>query len=375
LLVVNASHLYIHVPFCVRRCSYCDFAIAVRRDVPAAEFITAVRREIELRFGTQRGDVLETLYLGGGTPSRLGPDAVTQLLDVVRLTWPLAPDAEVTLEANPEDVDRHAVAAWHAAGVTRVSLGVQSFDDRVLHWMHRTHDAARVESAIDALRAGGFENWSLDLIAALPASLERDWGADLARAVALGPAHVSCYGLTIEPQTPLARWRARGDVVDTDEADFEREFLQAHAVLSHASYEHYEVSNYARSGRRSRHNSAYWRRVPYIGLGPSAHGFDGATRRWNVRDYREWRARICERSDPVEGEEGIARDQAELEQLYLDLRTSNGVQICPSNRRLLEVWRDAGWCEISGDRVRLTATGWLRLDALVAALTESRSPL
>jgi oxygen-independent coproporphyrinogen-3 oxidase len=374
--VVPPRHLYVHVPFCGRRCSYCDFAIAVRRAVPSDEFTRALEREIAIRFPDSAAAVVDTVYLGGGTPSRLGGAGVARLLDILRKRWSPAAGAEVTLEANPEDVTSDVVAAWRRSGVNRVSLGVQSFDDRILRWMHRAHDAARVRMAVDILRDGGVDNWSLDLIFALPAELGRDWSSDLDQAIALAPSHISCYGLAVEPGTPLDRWRARGDQVEGGEELFERDFLHADAALRLAGLEHYEVSNFARGGVEvfgARHNSAYWRRVPYVGLGPSAHSFDGGVRRWNEREYVAWGRRLAAKEDPVAGDERLSPTQVAMEEVYLGLRTSDGVQTCRADRRILEDWEAQGWGEQDAGRIRLTPRGWLRLDALAAALTESRS--
>src|SRR5207249_128586 len=216
-------HLYLHVPFCVRRCSYCDFSIAVRKRIPAREYVEAVLREVELLRrtdpGRQPGDIeergLDTLYLGGGTPSLLPPDSLGTLLTSLRDAFSVTPSRdvfEVTLEANPEDVTPAHATAWRRAGVNRVSLGAQSFDDHVLAWMHRSHDAARIGGAVRTLRDAGFDNLSLDLIFALPAELQRDWERDLELALSLGPDHLSLYGLTVEERTPLARWISRGAV-------------------------------------------------------------------------------------------------------------------------------------------------------------------
>jgi oxygen-independent coproporphyrinogen-3 oxidase len=362
----------VHVPFCARRCSYCDFAIAVRRAVPVGDFVDAIDRELRLRHAgtSERAD---TIYLGGGTPSRLGAKGLRRTLDVVRSRFVPGPDAEITIEANPEDVTPRDASLWREMGITRVSLGVQSFDDTVLEWMHRTHDAAQAVSAANALREAGFDDWSLDLIFALPPEIDRSWTEDLQRAVDLGPPHVSCYGLTIEPHTPLLRWRERGQVHDADEERYEAEFLETDRRLTAAGYEHYEVSNYARAGKRARHNSAYWRRVPYVGLGPSAHSFDGTTRRWNAREYVGWRERILAGVDPVEGSESIDADAVAIEQAYLGLRTSDGVKITEANATDFTRWRDRGWADVVDGTGRLTPDGWLRLDSLVADLTDLRS--
>ena len=298
---MDPRHVYVHVPFCARRCSYCDFAIAVRRNVPVDDYVTALSRELDVRVGGEPTAALDTVYLGGGTPSRLGAAGVTRVLDLLRARFSLAPGAEVTIEANPEDVSPEAARDWLTARVTRVSLGVQSFNDDVLRWMHRTHDAAQAVAAATALRDAGLDDWSLDLIFALPPEVERSWSDDLGRAIDLGPAHISCYGLTVEPHTPLLRWRERGQVHEADEERYEAEFLEADRRLNDAGFAHYEVSNYARPGRTARHNAAYWRRVPYLGFGPSAHSFDGATRRWNEREYVAWHSRVTAGQDPAEG--------------------------------------------------------------------------
>jgi oxygen-independent coproporphyrinogen-3 oxidase len=373
---VLPRHLYVHVPFCARRCSYCDFAIAVREDVPVDAYLAGIEAEIQLRFPHDAGDpwALDTVYLGGGTPSRLGGDGVRRLLEVLRRRVVLTSDAEVTLEANPDDVSADTVAAWVAAGVNRVSLGTQSFDDKALAWMHRVHDASRAVDAVATVRRGGIENVSLDLIFALPEILGRSWECDLERALALAPSHVSLYGLTIEQSTPLGRWVARGEVAEPPEERYEAEFLRAHEAMIAAGFEHYEVSNFAQPGRRSRHNSAYWSGVAYAGIGPSAHEFDGLQRRWNVGSYEHWRRRVVNREDPVAGSEVLTVENRLTEAVYLGLRTSSGLRLSDQEVGAVLPWIEAGWASVEPDaRLVLSAPGWLRLDALAQSLTTARS--
>jgi oxygen-independent coproporphyrinogen III oxidase len=368
-------HLYVHVPFCARRCSYCDFSIAVRAVVPVEGYIGAVRAEVALRFPGNEPWELDTLYLGGGTPSRLGPAGIAGLLDAIRQRVTLARDAEVTLEVNPEDATAEAAAAWRAAGINRVSLGTQSFHDRALEWMRRTHDAARAESAFKAVRAAGIENVSLDLIFALPTMLERSWELDLERALALAPSHVSLYGLTVEQATPLGRWVERGEVTEPPEERYEAEFLRAHDTMTAAGFEHYEVSNFARPGRRSRHNWAYWSGATYAGLGPAAHGFDGVHRRWNVAPYEQWRRRLRQGLDPAAGTETLSDENRATEAVYLGLRTAAGLRLSGREMTSVRPWIQAGWAAVEdGARLVLRAPGWLRLDALTRSLTAARSP-
>jgi oxygen-independent coproporphyrinogen-3 oxidase len=232
-------HLYIHVPFCARRCSYCDFAIAVRRDVPSERFAELVLREWsgwQSHPAWARSPRVSTVYFGGGTPSRLAPEAIARIIEQVWTDRGVEAGAEITLEANPDDVTPAAAEAWRAAGVNRISLGAQSFDPAVLRWMHRTHDVAQIGGAVETLRTAGIEELSLDLIFGLPALLERDWTADLEHALALEPGHLSLYGLTVEERTPLARWAARGAVTPVDDDRYAAEFLAAHQRLAQAGY-------------------------------------------------------------------------------------------------------------------------------------------
>lgn len=364
-------HVYVHVPFCARRCVYCDFSIAVRREVPAAAFVEHVLAELRVR--AIHASSVTTLYLGGGTPSQLGASGLSSLVAGLVEACPLAPGAEVTIEANPEDVTREAARAWAAAGVNRVSLGVQSFDARVLAWMHRGHDGDTVRRAVRDLREAGITNLSLDLIYALPSELGRDWSRDLDAALELEPTHLSCYGLTVEPRTALGRWVARASEVPAPEETHEGEFHLAHERLSAAGFEHYEVSNYSRPGARSRHNSCYWSGEPYLGLGPSAHGFDGATRRWNVGAFAAWERAVVAGADPIEGSELLTPEQRGIEEVYLGLRTMSGLLTSSQDGPMIDMWISQGWATGHGDRLQLTPAGWLRLDALVAALTEHRS--
>lgn len=376
-------HIYVHVPFCGRRCTYCDFSIAVRREVPVSEYIDAIMAELVTRAIPVPKGPLRTLYFGGGTPSKLGGTGVEQLVHRIR-DWAGSGQlstsgqvAEVTLEANPEDVTAEAAQRWVAAGVNRVSLGVQSFDPVVLEWMHRGHGPEGAREAVRILRAAGIPSLSVDLIFAVPEHLNRSWTADLDAAISLDVEHLSVYGLTIESHTPLGRWTARGEVAEAPEERYEREFLEAHDRLTAAGFEHYEVSNYGRPGHRAQHNSAYWTGVPYLGLGPSAHGFDGVERRWNAAAYAEWLRLLAAGRDPIEGREMVrseggaesaVADSAAAERVYLGLRTSDGLDISQNQIKTVTPWIAQGWATLDGRRLRLTPQGWLRLDALAADL-------
>jgi oxygen-independent coproporphyrinogen-3 oxidase len=373
---VLPPHLYVHVPFCGRRCSYCDFSIAVRRVVPVAEYLEGIHLELDgMLSGTITAPhapaVLQTVYLGGGTPSRLGAAGVRQLMGLIARSATIAPDAEVTIEANPEDVTRETADVWVQAGINRVSLGAQSFDDQVLAWMHRTHDASQIGEAVRLLRAGGIANLSLDLIFALPPEVERDGENDLDAAVALEPDHISLYGLTVEPATPLQRWTAAGRVSAATEERYADEFIHAHERMAAEGFTHYEVSNFAQPGCQSRHNSAYWSGAAYAGIGPAAHSYDGERRRWNIKAYSHWLRILRQGGSVTAGEETLDSDTATAERIYLGLRTNNGYHVGAADRVAAEQWARAGWAVIDGDLVRLNAEGWLRLDSLAAGLTGS----
>jgi oxygen-independent coproporphyrinogen-3 oxidase len=361
--------VYVHVPFCARRCTYCDFHIAVRRSIDAGAFADAIKNELSSGGRTLPTDGLETIYFGGGTPSRLGGTGITKLLSTLTASgMRTAAGAEITIEANPDDVSDDFASQVLAAGVNRVSLGIQSFDDRVLQWMHRVHTSEAAISAVASLRRAGVRNLSVDLIYALPDSLNRLWEADLERAIALRPEHVSVYGLTVEPGTPLGKWTASGRSTAAPDERAEGEFLLAHRALTAAGYEHYEVSNYALPGFRSRHNSAYWTRAPYLGVGPSAHSFDGVERRWNVPNYAAWTRSVAAGVGVVEGSERLSAEQVASETRYLGLRTTTGCAVSPAGAALAERWANEGWAELRDRWLTLTPQGWLRLDAIAAAL-------
>lgn len=343
------------------------------------KYVESILAEVRSRGVRIAPGDLKTLYLGGGTPSLLGSAGIQDLLrrfgeatgvgDFSTSVWK---KFELTLEANPEDITSDAVRVWRSAGVNRVSLGVQSFDTGVLRWMHRAHDAAGTAEAVRVLRDGGIADLSLDLIAGVPEMLGRDWDRDIDLALALEPTHLSVYGLTVEPHTPLGRWAARGKVREAPEERHAAEFLRAHDRLTGAGYDHYEVSNYSLPSHRARHNSAYWTRVPYLGLGPSAHGFDGAVRRWNLAPYAAWTEAAGR--DPVDGSERLGGEERAAEEVYLGLRTMDGLSIHQNDNKTVTPWINQGWAVLgSAGRLRLTPEGWLRLDALAAALTAARS--
>ncbi|HEX6559807.1 MAG TPA: radical SAM family heme chaperone HemW [Longimicrobiales bacterium] len=370
-------HLYVHVPFCLRRCSYCDFAVQAVSSAPTDAWLDAIGRElahIHSEHVDLAGSALDTIYVGGGTPSLIGGAGMRGLRERIENMFRRDDGAEWTAEANPETLTEDVASDWRQAGVNRISLGVQTFDEDVLRWMGRMHGAAGPARAVKAARSAGFDNLSLDLIFGLPARFDRDWKGDLERIIDLEPEHVSLYGLTAEKATPLGRWVAEAKETLAGEEQYVAEYLLAVEMLTAAGFEHYEVSNFGLPGRASRHNQAYWVGVPYLGLGPGAHSFLPPARHWNVRDWRDYAARLNAGQSAREGAEVVEADTAGLERAWLGLRTSMGLQVAtlsePQLARLGE-WQQHGLAMVAEGTVRLTAHGWLLLDRLVVELVSS----
>jgi oxygen-independent coproporphyrinogen-3 oxidase len=368
---VTPQHLYVHVPFCLRRCSYCDFAVSAQREPPIAAWLDAIERELELRSHAREFETLalRTIYVGGGTPSLLGPGGMAELARRLRRFAAWDADAEWTAEANPETFTHELAADWREAGVNRISLGAQTFAAAALSWMGRLHGPDGPAKALSAARDAGFDNVGLDLIFGLPERLERDWSADLDRALVLAPEHLSLYGLTAEPATPLGRWVKAGKEDMPDEERYEAEYLEAVERLSVAGYAHYEVSNFARPGRASRHNRAYWEGAAWVGLGPGAHSYLPPRRSWNVRDWAEYRDRVLAGTLPEESRETVDAAGHALERTWLGLRTTVGLGgLSDRQREMVRTWCDRGWARWLDDRIMLTPRGWLLLDRLVVEL-------
>ena len=371
--------VYLHAPFCARRCFYCDFAVQVRRHGDADEWIEALRAEFEFRRaeGVELADRLDSVYVGGGTPSLLGPAAMDRVRDLLGPNRFGAEEFEWTAEANPESLTPEVAAGWRAAGLGRLSLGVQSFQAAPLRWMGRLHGAEGAVRAVDTARAAGVEESSVDLIFGLPDGVERDWGADLERALELDGPHVSLYGLTAEASTGLGRGVTAGRVRMPDEERYREEYIEAHERLTAGGYVHYEVSNFARPGSESRHNTAYWDRSAYLGLGNGAHSFVGRRRWWNEHDWTAYRDTVGSGRDPTVEREELDDAGDRLERIWTGLRTRTGLGIdtlAAGERDVVDRWIGAGLAEAVNGRLRLTVEGWLLLDALAVELDAVEVP-
>ncbi|HEV2036376.1 MAG TPA: radical SAM family heme chaperone HemW [Candidatus Dormibacteraeota bacterium] len=355
--VLPFQHLYLHIPFCKHKCGYCDFNAYAGMDRLMPDYVGALERELAGAREQHPFAPLQTVYLGGGTPSLLPAELIERLLRFIRGTFELAPDAEVTLEANPASTDEPRLAAWLDGGVNRLSLGVQGFEPRALAVLERRTDAAQATRAFGLARSMGVPNMSIDLIYAVPFQSRESWLETLRRGVALGPDHISTYCLTFEEGTLLWRRRAEGRVPEVDR-DLQWDQLDAAcAELDTAGFRRYEVSNWSRPGFESRHNLAYWRCRPVYGGGAGAHSYatDGtsAQRWWNVARPREY---IAAQQPMADGEELPAR-KAAAETLMLGLRTVDGMAAPPGfGAELDQLVRD-GLIQRVGDRVAPTRRG------------------
>ncbi|MGA7173505.1 MAG: radical SAM family heme chaperone HemW [Candidatus Dormiibacterota bacterium] len=386
---LGARSLYLHIPFCDTRCPYCDFAIHIGGDHLHQPYVKAVIRELGYLAGSGRPmGGLDTVYLGGGTPGLLPPPLLQQLLEAVEGCLGISHGAEITIEANPTGLTLERAKSWLSLGINRLSLGVQSLDDRALRWLGRNHDSATAEAAIDAARQGGIKNLSCDLIYAIPEQPTAAFEAGLRRLIGFSPQHVSCYELTVEPATPLARSVAEGRVPAPSEPDFLEQHRLARALLAEAGLRQYEVSNYAQPGLESRHNLSYWQGRHYLAAGCGAHGFvnDSASRRlgfpvgpeevgvryWNLRSASTYIKRVTTHGNGRRGHEGIDREQAELERLACGLRLQLGVELTlPWQLATAERLAERGLLTIDGGRVAATPSGVEVLDRITLELAAS----
>lgn len=322
--------LYVHIPFCPQVCGYCDFyKVAHRGAAQVSSYLDGLKKEISLYFNDSvtRSLTFETLYFGGGTPSLLKASELDEIIGLVFTIFKFAEAAEITVETDPGTVDLDKLRAFRAAGVNRLSLGIQSFHDEELRFLDRTHSAKEAVSTFEMARSAGFDNISVDLIFGLPDQTLSRWEENLKTVIELSPQHISPYNLTFEDGTPLMV-KFRKGLVQKSPDDRQREmYLRTIDFLSANGFEHYEVSNFARAGFHSRHNLKYWSGNPYIGLGTSAHSFIGKRRFWNVSHLKKYRDALGENRLPIEGQENLTPDDQVLERIYLSLRQRTGLHL------------------------------------------------
>ncbi len=374
--------LYIHVPFCRAKCPYCDF-YSVTDPGSISAYIEALLAELNMRrHQVHRAD---TIYFGGGTPSVLTPLQIARILEGVHACFSVTPDAETTLEVNPETVSQASLTAYRRAGINRLNIGLQSLDEQTLVFLGRIHTARKGVDAYGWARAAGFDNIGLDLIYAVPGQTRSRWVAEMAGVVQLAPDHLSCYTLTMEPGTPMAQRLQNGQIQPLDEQTAGRLFSATASYLNRNGYRQYEISNFSRnaaggtSDRRSRHNRKYWNFAPYLGFGPAAHSFLDHTRWWNPRSLSDYLADLKAGRCPVAGTETLTPEQQMMEFVYLGLRQTDGIDTADFASRFNAGLSDCfgpevsrlvgeGLVERSSGRIRLTQRGMRFLEHVVDRL-------
>lgn len=368
--------IYIHIPFCKSRCIYCGFYSTTLLDL-RKKYINAVCREMELRKNYIR-EPFSTIYLGGGTPSLLDEAELTKLFLYINNVYDVDRNAEITMECNPDDITPEFTNMLSRLPINRVSMGAQTFADSRLRLLHRRHNSDEVKHAVKLLREAGIKNISIDLMFGFPDESLSQWKEDISAAMALNVEHISAYSLMYEEDTPLWKMLDTGKVKEIDEELSLTMFKELVCQLTDAGYEHYEISNFARPGYRSRHNSSYWHQVPYIGLGAAAHSFDLNSRQWNVADLKLYIEEINNGIIPMEREE-LDNDTTFNDIITTALRTSDGIDLNAMETRLGKRYRNTlisaagkhleqGLLEIRHDRLRLTAEGIFISDMVMSDL-------
>lgn len=361
-----AKGLYVHIPFCVRKCPYCDFNTFDLERAAVKRFLASLRNEIRY-WQEQLGNVrFDTVFIGGGTPTVLSGSQLAEVMAFVREGFEIAPDAEITVEANPGSVTRRGLEAMAASGVNRVSMGAQAFDDALLQHIGRNHSVKDIYESYAWIREAGLANINLDLMFALPHQTMAQWEATLAAVVALNPTHISAYSLIIEEGTPFAALDRLGRLALPDE-DLEAAMYETMLdKLAAAGYELYEISNFCRDGMRCRHNEIYWHNGQWLGIGPGAHSYWNGDRFWNVRQLDAYCERTSAGQSPVEGREICDRDTQMDETMMLGLRLTEGVSLMAFEKRF-----GVSLLDVYGEQVkRLVEGGLLRMDQQRLQLTE-----
>lgn len=370
-------HLYIHIPFCKQACHYCDFHFSTNTTQKRA-MAEAIAREIVLRKSYLPDWDMETIYFGGGTPSMLDEAELHLLLDTVHRHFRVAPGAEITLEANPDDLNADILSMFARAGINRLSIGIQSFHEPHLRFMNRAHTALEAEQCVKIAQNAGIDNISIDLIYAIPSENHDILHADLAQAFALNVPHISAYCLTIEPQTAFGSWLKKKKIKPIEEEYAAQQFEILVSSLAGEGFEQYEISNFARNGRYSRHNSSYWKQHPYLGVGPSAHSYNGTTREFNVSHNAKYLDALQKGIIPATVETLTGADNTN-EYLLTGLRTIWGVDLqklqelsngafAAQHRQELEGMIRKGWVKEDSGTLRLTEAGKLFADRISSDL-------
>ncbi len=317
--------IYIHIPFCKQACFYCNFHFSTSLKLKN-DFVAALLKEIDFRKEYLQNELVETIYFGGGTPSLLLETDLQFILQKLDCTFNISKTAEITLEANPDDITKEKLKAWKNCGINRLSIGVQSFFEEDLIWMNRAHNSTQAINCINNALAEGFENMSVDLIYGTPGLTNEKWKNNVHQLIDLNIPHLSCYTLTVEPKTALNKMINEKKVADINPEQQAEQFILLMNWLNNAGYEHYEISNFAKPGKRSKHNSSYWQQKKYLGLGPSAHSFDGESRQWNIANNSLYIQSIINNNLSFEKEK-LTRIEKLNEYIMISLRTMEGCDL------------------------------------------------
>lgn len=369
--------IYLHIPFCKQACYYCDFHFSTNLK-PKQDLLQALQQEIVQQQNYLGEAAVETVYFGGGTPSLLKTEELAALMDGLRTHFFIVPDAEISLEANPDDLTAEKLQSLRTAGINRLSIGIQTFAEPVLQGLNRAHNAAQAHACVPLARAAGFSNISIDLMYGLPGQTEALWQQDLALALALRPEHISAYCLTIEPQTVFGKWTNKGQLKPPGEEVGEMHYTMLTEALLAAGYEHYEVSNFCLPGYHSRHNTSYWLQKPYLGLGPGAHSYNLASRHFNIRNNAQYIKQLQAGVLPHETEL-LSRQDHINEYLMTGLRTSWGIDLgylkqqwqhdlLQEHKAYLQEMGEKRQAKIEENRLILTEEGRLLADEITARL-------
>lgn len=373
----DLAGIYIHIPFCKQACHYCDFHFSTSRKY-MDDMVDALCKELEMQRNYIQGEKINTLYFGGGTPSLLSQVQLEKIFETVRAFYQLTDRVEVTLEANPDDLNLDNLHIFKKTGINRLSIGVQSFHERVLRFLNRAHDQYQALQCFTDARTAGFENISIDLIYAIPADHHQNWHDDLHRALQLRPEHISSYCLTIEPKTAFGHWLRKGQIPPIDEEFAATQFEIMTERLTASGYEQYEVSNFCLPGWHSQHNSGYWKQETYLGIGPSAHSYDGENRQFNISHNAKYMAAIQQGIVPYKMDILNANDKIN-EYLLTTLRTEWGAHLptlkgqmnydlLEEHKNYVETLLKKKYADIHGEYLKLTRSGMLLADKIASDL-------
>lgn len=371
--------LYIHIPFCVKKCPYCDF-YSVSDLCLRSEFLKALSIEMQLKSDLK--NKIDTIYFGGGTPSLIPPSDIEKILVLIHKLFNITSNPEITMEVNPGTVNKEYFFNIKALGVNRVNIGVQSFQDKKLKFLERIHSAGQAAKTIQWAEKAGFDNLGIDLIYGLPGEKRQNWIADINSGLGFMPSHLSCYMLTYEPGTRMYDRLEKGIIMPIDDDSAASLFITVSQLLEKNNYIHYEISNFARGmTKRSAHNEKYWKAVPYLGFGPSAHSFDTKIRSWNYRDVKKYIGLLQKNSLPVENQEKLTLEQKITEMVMLGLRTSRGVNFkkfkdlagkdfVPFFKSIIQRLESESMGVTNKKNFHLTLNGMLVLDSITALFAD-----